>query len=168
MRAGVEESRREWRRGWSVVCRAFGGIPCSVFRPRLPSCFQIHLPTCSKRQSVEGLKVSRSKVLKSQGRGCHGCHCCHGCRSTPGLPSSVLGLLSSVLGLLSSVIRPRSSVFRHPSSVLGLRSSVLRQNSRFSDSRLFPLMCYGAFRKPRAGALGSLTECPLDIRPAGT
>ena len=28
-------------------------------------------------------------------------------------------------------------------------------------------MCYGAFRKPRAGALGSLTECPLDIRPCG-
>ncbi len=28
-------------------------------------------------------------------------------------------------------------------------------------------MCYWAFRKPRAGALGSLTECPLDIRPFG-
>ncbi|MBP6185250.1 MAG: hypothetical protein KA479_09940, partial [Saprospiraceae bacterium] len=25
-----------------------------------------------------------------------------------------------------------------------------------------------AFQMPRAGVLGSLTECPLDIRPAGT
>ncbi len=29
------------------------------------------------------------------------------------------------------------------------------------------LVCYWAFCKPRAGALGSLTECPLDIRPCG-
>ncbi len=29
------------------------------------------------------------------------------------------------------------------------------------------LVCYRAFRKPRAGALGSLTECPLDIRSYG-
>ncbi len=45
--------------------------------------------------------------------------------------------------------------------------SLARGRSVRSPNVHFLLICYGAFRKPRAGALGSLTECPLDIRPYG-
>lgn len=56
MRVGVEEGVEEGvERGVSGVCGA------SVLG--IPSCFQIHLPPYSKRQSVIA-----SKVLKSQGR----------------------------------------------------------------------------------------------------
>ncbi len=58
----------------------------------------------------------------------------------------------------------RSLLIPHPSSlVIGLAQG----RSVRSPNVSILLMCYWAFRKPRAGALGSLTECPLDIRPCG-
>ncbi len=50
---------------------------------------------------------------------------------------------------------------------MGHFGSLARGRSVRSPNVRIMLMSYGAFRKPRAGALGSLTECPLDIRPNG-
>ncbi len=46
-----------------------------------------------------------------------------------------------------------------------LHSSLAQGRSVRSPNVSIILMCYGAFRKPRAGALGSLTECQhyLDV-----
>jgi hypothetical protein len=109
---------------------------------------------------------------------------CHGYRIIPdyrlfnfsfiGHPSSVFRHLSSVLRLRSSVQIPDSQIpdystiffthIPHPSSLV---ISLAQGRSVRSPNVHWLLVCYGAFRKPRAGALGSLTECPLDIRPFG-
>ncbi len=104
------------------------------------------------------LMVLKLMVLKSQGR-----------RSKV---EGVIGVIV-VVGVVSVdprlVFRLPSSVLGPPSSVLRPPSCVLRQNSRFQILRfqIISVDVLWAFRKPRAGALGSLTECPLDIRSCG-
>ncbi len=58
--------------------------------------------------------------------------------------------MSKVIRLPSRLLRYFKQFIPHPPSLIPIY-----------DSRFFLLMCYGAFRKPRAGALGSLTECPI-------